>query len=92
MEEKAAALAELLRQTRHAHHQAYLATNGADPDWPTWYADYLVDNLPSHLGVRLNKEDIANFLVLLDDQHKSQSPGADWTQFYARAFLLLYPV
>ena len=34
-------LEELLRETGEAHHQAYIETDGADPEWPLWYADYL---------------------------------------------------
>ena len=36
-------LENLFRETGQAHHQAFLSTNGADPDWPIWYAGYLVD-------------------------------------------------
>ena len=34
-------LVELLRETGHAHHAAFAATDGADPDWSIWYAEYL---------------------------------------------------
>jgi hypothetical protein len=34
-------LEELFRETGEAHHQAYIETDGADPEWPLWYADYL---------------------------------------------------
>ena len=34
-------LVDLFREAGHAHHAAFAATDGADPDWPIWYADYL---------------------------------------------------
>jgi len=90
MEEKVNALAELFRQTGQAHHQAYIATDGTDPDWPIWYADYLFDKLPAHLGVKLNKSDIIYLIIGLDHTQKSEAPGADWARYYARTLLLRY--
>ena len=34
-------LAELIVQTGHHHHQAYLSSDGVDPEWAAWYAGYL---------------------------------------------------
>ena len=31
-------LAALFRETGAAHHQAFAAKGGDDPDWPAWYA------------------------------------------------------
>ena len=30
-------LEELLAETGPAHHQAFIATNGEDPNWAEWY-------------------------------------------------------
>jgi hypothetical protein len=38
-------LANLLNETAEAHHKAFAATEGEDPDWPLWYADYLLEKL-----------------------------------------------
>ena len=38
-------LANLLNETTEAHHKAFAATEGEDPDWPLWYADYLLEKL-----------------------------------------------
>ena len=38
-------LAELFKQTGEAHHQAFLETDGEDPEWAIWYAGYLQDRL-----------------------------------------------
>ena len=34
-------LVDLLLEAGRAHHAAFAATDGADPDWSIWYADYL---------------------------------------------------
>ena len=39
-------IAQLLLQTGQAHHAAYFEADGADPDWPLWYAEYLQKRLP----------------------------------------------
>ena len=33
-------LENLFHEVGEAHHQAYIETDGADPEWPLWYADY----------------------------------------------------
>ena len=44
-EDLARQLEELFREVGEAHHQAYIETDGDDPEWPLWYADYLRDKL-----------------------------------------------
>lgn len=38
-------LAELLRDARRAHHDYEQSTGEPDDDWPSWYAEYLLDRL-----------------------------------------------
>lgn len=90
MEDKINALAELFRQTGHAHHQAYLATNGDDPDWAIWYADYLYDKLPAHLGVKLHKSQLIYVLMDLDFEQRAKAPQANWARYYARMLITRY--
>ena len=35
-------LASLFEETGQAHHRAFEKTDGMDPDWPLWYAGYLL--------------------------------------------------
>ena len=35
----------LFHEVGEAHHRAYIETDGADPEWPLWYADYLQERL-----------------------------------------------
>ncbi len=87
MEEKVAALAQLFRQAGMAHHEAFKATDGDDPAWPAWYADYLLDKLPQHLGQTLGKEQLAETLIRLDKEVKSGAGNGDWAVYYAQSLL-----
>lgn len=40
-------LAELLREASRAHHEYEQSTGETDDDWPSWYAEYLLDRLRS---------------------------------------------
>ncbi len=80
-------LAALLKETGHAHHQAFIATDGADPEWPLWYADYLERKLPDLLGVSLTKSEIVYLLVLLSKQQPVEAPGLAWTEYYATSIV-----
>ena len=37
-------IAELFQKTGSDHHQAFIETDGEDPEWPLWYAECLVIN------------------------------------------------
>ena len=76
-------LRELFQETAFAHHKAFHVTHGVDPDWPLWYADYLVDRLPPLLGSTATKSKIIYLLMQMEDVRLAESPDADWTQFYA---------
>jgi hypothetical protein len=90
MEDKIRLLADLLRQTKQDHGKAYADTQGKDPEWPIWYADYLADKLPAHLGVTLTRSDIVYLMVHLSQQQPLAAPGADWADYYARYLLQRY--
>ena len=79
-------LADLLRQTGHDHHQAYLETNGEDPEWALWYAEYLVDKLPAHVGRTLTRSEIVYLLWAASQAHETNASEA-WPEFYA-SFML----
>jgi hypothetical protein len=75
---------KLLEKANQAHHHAYLATDGFDPDWPIWYADYLLDDLPPLLEANLTKSDLVYLLMHLDKKQALEAPGSRWSRFYAR--------
>jgi hypothetical protein len=43
MDERTTQLSELLHQAAETHHQVFAIVDGDDPDWATWYADWLVN-------------------------------------------------
>jgi hypothetical protein len=80
----------LLLETAKAHHRAYIETDGVDPEWPLWYADYLMDRLPAVLGRELTKSEIVYCLVDLSKKQPAIAPNAWWPDFYADYFLENY--
>lgn len=82
-----AGLADLLRETARAHHQAYSHTGGDDPEWPLWYAGHLQEPLGKLLNAGFTSSELVYLLVAADREHRTSDPGGDWAAFYARFFL-----
>ncbi|GCE10093.1 hypothetical protein [Dictyobacter aurantiacus] len=81
----------LLHQAGIAHHTTHIETNGDDPEWPIWYAGYLLENgFEALLNAKLLKSDLIYLLVLVDRQQKSEAPGAQWETYYANFFARRY--
>jgi len=82
-------LAELLGRTAEAHHRAFAATDGADPDWPSWYATYLLQNGLEHLVEvdTLSVPGLTRLLTEADRRHRAESDGTSWELFYAKLLL-----
>lgn len=91
-EEMITKLAELFMETGHAHHQAFIETDGADPDWPLWYADYLMaeDRLNSLLGVEFVKSELVYVLMHLSFVQPLEAPGAKWPRYYGKELVRRY--
>lgn len=87
---KQEALAALFREAGKAHHTAYIDVDGADPDWPIWYADYLQERLGELLGAEFTRSELVYLLVALDRDLKTRAPGAEWSGYYTRWFLERY--
>ena len=84
------AVVSLLRESGPAHHQAYIETDGDDPDWPIWYAGFLQDRLNALLGTELTKTQLIVLVVELDQMYRSENPTVDWPTFYAEQLLERY--
>jgi hypothetical protein len=84
-------LSALFHQAKQAHLQAYQTTDGADADWPLWYAGYLLEPLRQLLQVDLTKSELVYLLVRVDREQRANAPQADWTVYYASFFLEQYP-
>ena len=83
-------LTSLFEQAGKAHHQAFASVDGADADWPIWYAEYLMDKLPSLLGATFTKSELVYLLVRLSKQQAFDAPGGKWPRYYARFFVEAY--
>lgn len=84
-------LAELLMATGHQHHEAFIETDGADPEWPLWYADYLSGRIDAFVDARPTKSKIIQCLMNAADAHAIEGPDEPWPPFYANYILGLGP-
>jgi hypothetical protein len=79
-------IAELLREAAETHHVVYRIVDGDDPDWASWYADWLLDlsELPRELGTKPVRSHLVHALVELDREYVATSPDERWEDWYAR--------
>ena len=83
-------LIDLFAETGPAHHRAYFAVDGADPDWPLWYAEYVQARLNNVLGTTLTRSELTYLLVLVEKERMAAAPAAPWTDYYADFFVNQY--
>jgi len=76
-------VAQLLIETERAHHKAFEATDGADPDWPIWYAGYARDKFAERFGMEFTRSQLAYCLMKADIEHQARAPDSPWPEFYA---------
>ena len=79
------AIARLLREAAETHHRVFRITDGADDDWASWYADWLLQlsELPVLLGTPPVRSELVYALVQLGKDHAEASPAEPWDEFYA---------
>ena len=80
-------LIELFRRSGPAHHHAYIETNGDDPEWPLWYADYLRRDIEDLIGKKLTRSEMVYWMVRLYKEHQAHAPSSPWPEYYADYFL-----
>jgi hypothetical protein len=78
-------IADLLHEAAETHHVVYRITDGDDPDWASWYADWLLNlsELPEVLGARPVRSHLVHALVELDREYAAASPSERWEDWYA---------
>jgi hypothetical protein len=61
-------------------------TDGADPEWPSWFADWLVERagLPGLLDTVPSRSELVYLLVLLGKETAAADLPEPWEQLYAR--------
>jgi hypothetical protein len=87
-EDRIGRIVDLLTEVAETHHRVYRITDGADEDWATWYAQWLVElsELPDILGRRPARSELTYLLVLLDKEIGA-TPDEPWQRYYARRLL-----
>ena len=83
----AADLAGLLVETGRAHHDAYGATDGVDPEWASWYAAYLQASLGDRLGRSITRSELTYLLLLGERRQAETGDPAPWSEYYAQIIL-----
>jgi hypothetical protein len=80
-------IAGLLHEAAETHHSVYRIVDGDDPDWASWYADWLLDlsELPSLLGRAPVRSHLVHALVQLDRDYVAAGPDEPWERWYAAA-------
>jgi len=66
-----ARIADVLHEAAETHHVVWRITDGDDPDWASWYADWLLNlsELPELLGGKPVRSHLVHTLVQLDRDH-----------------------
>jgi len=85
-------VAALLHEVAETHHIVYRIVDAEDPDWASWYADWLVrlSELPQVLKATPVRSELVYLLVKLDRDYNGSKPDEPWERFYARRLLEHY--
>lgn len=83
-------LVDLFRETGRAHHAAFADTDGADPEWPIWYAEHLQAPIADALGTSFTKSQLVYCVMDADFEQAARAPKSDWIEFYADQFVERY--
>jgi hypothetical protein len=78
-------IADLLHEVSETHHTVYRIVDGDDPDWASWYADWLLDlsELPQLLGFAPVRSHLVYALVQLGRDYEAAEPDDRWEDWYA---------
>ena len=89
MDDSASRVAALLHEAGETHHLVYRIVDGDDPDWASWYADWLIElsELPQILGSAPIRSELVWLLVQLDKDYAATSPQIPWPDWYAPRIL-----
>jgi hypothetical protein len=89
VDENVEKVAALLHEAGETHHVVYRIVDGDDPDWASWYADWLLNlsELRQVLGTKPVRSELVWLLVGLDKDYGRESPDVAWPTWYARRIL-----
>jgi hypothetical protein len=79
----------LLHEVGETHHRVFRIVDGADDDWASWYAQWLINlsELPDLLKAKPVRSELIYLLVSLDRQYTAEAPAEPWEAYYARQIL-----
>lgn len=82
-------ISKLLHEAAETHHRVFRISDGADDDWASWYAWWLINlsELPGLLKVNPVRSELVYLLVGLDKQYTAEQPGEPWESYYAERVL-----
>jgi hypothetical protein len=82
-------ICELLHEASETHHRVFRIVDGDDPDWASWYTDWLIDlsELPELLGTTPVRSELVYMLVTLDKEYVSSVQKSAWEDFYAHRLI-----
>jgi hypothetical protein len=66
-------IGKLLLDTGRAHHKAIEVADGADPEWPIWYAEYTKDAFAEQFGMNLSKSQLIYCLMNAHFEHEARA-------------------
>ena len=89
MNDNAKKISDLLHEAGETHHIVFRISDGDDPDWASWYADWLVNHseLPDLLDVKPVRSELTYMLVRLDKRYTMEVPDEKFEDYYARGLL-----
>lgn len=89
MDDKGQKLSDLLHEAAETHHIVYRIVDGDDPDWASWYADWLLDHseLPQLLGKAPVRSHLVYALVQYDRDFTGQNTPGKWEDYYAQQLI-----
>ena len=82
-------IAGLLDEAAETHHVVFRIVDGDDPDWASWYADWLLDlsELPTLLGRVPVLSHLVYALVQLDRDYVASGSAEPWEVWYAKGLM-----
>jgi hypothetical protein len=85
VDDRVTKISELLHEAGETHHVVFRIVDGDDPDWATWYSEWLtgLSELPEVLGNKPVRSELTYLLVRLDKEFTEQNPGDRWEDYYA---------
>jgi hypothetical protein len=85
MDERTQGISDLLHEAGGVHHTVYRITDGADDDWASFYADWLIDHseLPERLGGPPTRSHLVHELVESERAFADAGSEGSWEDFYA---------